>query len=276
MRAARVLERGVVRRANKVVFVSDANRNENAAYYGGATALKFEVVPNGCDVTEFDGISRHTDGTGVFTLLHAGSLYAGRTPDPVLRAVAEGIRQGFIDPARFRLRFMGAVALHGDLASTLDELKLQRVVEFMPRVPRRESLQAMVDASALLLLQPGHDVAVPAKLYEYLAARRPILAICSGETAEVVSRSGIALCARADDGSAVLQALLGVIRMAEQPLHPAPLQVYDGRVRARQLASLITDAAISSGRSVDGTPNVRIAGNKPGAVESRRASETSR
>ena len=48
----------------------------------------------------------------------------------------------------------------------------------------------MVDASALLIVQPVTTVSIPAKLYEYMAAGRPILALAEpgGETAELVDR----------------------------------------------------------------------------------------
>lgn len=49
MRAAAVLERFVVRRANRIVFVAAANRDDFAAHYRATVASKFDVVPNGCD-----------------------------------------------------------------------------------------------------------------------------------------------------------------------------------------------------------------------------------
>jgi glycosyltransferase involved in cell wall biosynthesis len=242
MRAARTLERWVVRRADRVLFVSRGNRDEYAAHYGAALASKFRVVPNGCDVSEFEGLTRTTTPADPFVLLHAGSLYAGRTPLPLFAAIARGIRDGLINRERFRIRFIGAFSLKApEITTMLRTLQLDDVIEFLPRVPRTESLQAMTDASALLLLQPNHAVAVPAKLYEYLAAGRPILAIASGETATLVEQSGVGVCAEGNDESAILRAVLQVMAMAAGPeVRPAP-ELFDGARRAEEMVAVIAE-----------------------------------
>ena len=242
MRAARFLERLVVRRADRVLFVSRGNYEEYSAHYGPAFASRFRVVPNGCDVAEFAGLKRRTSPSDPFVLLHAGSLYAGRTPVPLFGAIGRGIREGLIDRTRFRLRFVGAFSLGAhEIKRLLRTMDLEDVVDFLPRVPREQSLQAMMDASALLLLQPNHTVAVPAKLYEYLAAGRPILAIATGETATLVEQSGVGVCEEANDEGAILRALLRVTRMAqESESRPAP-ELYDGARRAAEMVSVISE-----------------------------------
>ncbi len=122
LRAAARLERAIVRRADRIVFVASGNRDDFAAHYGAAIAAKFDVVPNGCDPAEFDALRGTVAPApgGPFVLLHAGSLYAGRTPVPLLNAVARAIADGRIQRERFRLRFLGVNALKGvDLAGNL-------------------------------------------------------------------------------------------------------------------------------------------------------------
>jgi hypothetical protein len=99
----------------------------------------------------------------------------------------------------------------------------------------------MMTASALLLLQPGHGIAVPAKLYEYLAAGRPILAIAEGETASIVRASGAGAVAASDDEEGIVRALDDVIRRASQAVNPVPAAIYDGALRAAQIGSVISE-----------------------------------
>ena len=241
MRAARALERRVINRADRVLFVSRANRDEFAAHYGPTHASKFRVVPNGCDVTEF-GAPAPSVSVNPFVLLHAGTLYAGRTPTPLLQALAVAIRSGIVDPQAFRLRFVGVPAAHAaTFAAACAELGLSKVVEFEERVPRAESVRAIQSASALLLLQPGHGVAVPAKLYEYLAARRPILAIAEGETADLIRASGAGVVAAADDEAAIVQALAQVQRLASGTPLVVPADLFDGDRRAAEAVSIIDE-----------------------------------
>jgi glycosyltransferase involved in cell wall biosynthesis len=240
MNAARRLEHMVVRRADRVLFVAQSNRDEFAGHYGADLAAKFQVVANGCDTTEFRNLDSPAVPDKRFVLLHAGSLYAGRTPLPLFRAIAAAIKRGSIDPHRFRLRFLGAVALRrSDLGSVCEELGLEQVVEFAARVPRAESLRAMTSASGLLLLQPGHAVAVPGKVYEYFAAGRPIFAIAEGETAAIVRRSGIGVSVGPDDEASIVSALEQFIEMASQPITPPPLDLFDGTIRAAETVAIL-------------------------------------
>ena len=241
MRAAARLERLVVRCADRVVFVTRANRDDFAECYGPSMAAKFEVVPNGCDPAEFDALRNEVVPLeGGFVLLHAGSLYAGRTPMPLLRAVALAVGRGAIRRDQFRLRFLGANALNGvDLANACRQLGITDMVEFQPRVAREQSLRAMMAASALLLLQPGHGISVPGKLDQYIAAGRPILAIAEGETAELVRRTGIGTCVTGDDDEAIAVALIAVVNAPGVPIGPPPRELYDGNIGAAQMSDIL-------------------------------------
>jgi glycosyltransferase involved in cell wall biosynthesis len=242
MRAAARLERFVVGRADRIVFVAAGNRDAFTAQYGAAAAAKFDVVSNGCDPAEFDalrGIAPPADGP--FVLLHAGSLYAGRTPVPLFNAVALAIRRGTIDRARVRVRFLGANAMRAvDLPAVCRQLGIADVVEFLPRVSREESLRAMMRASALLLLQPGHTVSVPGKVYEYLATGRPMLAIAEeGEISELVTRSGAGVFVRPDDEAGIAAALPEVIRMATGAVDLPRRELFDGNLGAARIAGIL-------------------------------------
>jgi glycosyltransferase involved in cell wall biosynthesis len=249
-RAAARLERSVVRLADRVVFVTQANRDDFAAQYGPSAAVRFHVVPNGCDPAEFEGTDRELPADGRFVLLHAGSLYAGRTPLPIFQAVAAAVSRGLIDPARFTLRFLGTNGLQSmDAPAACRELGIDHLVEFLPRVQRREGLRQMRSASALLLLQPGHAVSTPGKLYEYLAAGRPILAIAEeGETADLVRRSGFGVSVAPGDQDAIVRALASTMRMAREEVPSAPRELFDGTVGAARIAAVL-ESLVRRGRS---------------------------
>jgi glycosyltransferase involved in cell wall biosynthesis len=253
--AAARLERLVMARADRVVFVTQANRAEYAAYYGSAAAGRMELIPNGCDPSDFEGIPLPQQREHS-VLLHAGALYGGRTPVPVLRAVAAACRRGTLAASRFRLRFLGHISPGLDVEGECRRLGIEDVVEIVPRVTRVESLGAMRSASALLLIQTGTTVSVPGKAYEYLAAGRPILALTEdGETADLVRASGIGVVARPQDPPEVLEAALTrVIALASSGLVPAPAALFDGRAHARTAVDGLRQLAMCQhGRSADGS-----------------------
>ena len=239
-----VLEGFVVRRADAVVFVTETNRRDFAREHGSAAA-RFSVVPNGCDLRDFEGLRRRSATNDLrFVLLHAGSLYGARNPAPLIRALGSAIAKGLIDASTFRLRFIGRVgALGVDLRSLARELGLEEVVEFAKHMPRRDSLQEMMDASALLIVQPITTVSIPAKLYEYMAAGRPVLALAEpgGETAELVTRAAAGVVAPADDESAIEEALVSVMALVRGGFTPVAPREFDGNVRAMELRTVLAD-----------------------------------
>ena len=250
------LERMVIRRADAVLFVTEGNRRDFEACYGSAAAERFHLIPNGCDPSEFDGLTASPPHDR-FVLLHAGSLYGGRDPLPLLRAVAAAIVRGAIDPARFRLRLVGQTTVPGvDLDAITRELGLTGVLEVVPRVPREQSLTEMLSASALLLVQPVTTVSVPGKVYEYLAAGRPILALTAeGETADIVRASGNGVVVAAGDEDGIQAGLLEVMELARsQPPAIDPV-LYDGRVGAARAVAVMQQYAMS--RCAPGTTAAR-------------------
>jgi glycosyltransferase involved in cell wall biosynthesis len=249
--AWQVLERRVVTRADATVFVTHTNCEEFAKHYGTAIASRFHVAPNGCDVNEFDGLVRRPPvADAPFVLVHAGSLYGARDPRPLLRALHAAIQSGAIQADRFRLRFIGRVGVPG-LRDAVRECGLERVVEFVSHMPRQAALQEMVNASALLIVQPVTTVSVPAKLYEYMAARRPVLALAEpgGETAQVVTRSGAGIVVPSHDDHAIMEALIAMTTQS-QPLTQVSPSEYDGEHRAVQLGRLLFDVVAAA--SADG------------------------
>jgi glycosyltransferase involved in cell wall biosynthesis len=250
--AWRACERLVVRRADALVFVTDTNRREFAGHYGPDVESRSHLVPNGCDPAEFgaDVPPPSGDRRRPFVLLHAGSLYGARNPVALLEAVAAMIRDGSLDRNQFRLRFVGRIGVPGmDLPALAGKLDIEDVVEFVPHMPRRDVLREMQAASALLIVQPITTVSIPAKLYEYMAAGRPVLALAEpgGETAELVARSGAGRAVPAGEVTAIRQALEWHLRR-EEPFVPVDPAYFDGAARAEDTCRILLGLAARAGR----------------------------
>jgi glycosyltransferase involved in cell wall biosynthesis len=145
------------------------------------------AIPNGWDARDWAGLEATAPEPRELAIVHAGSLYQGRTdPLPLLRAARKLLDARVLDPATFRIRFYGDSEpwLAGDSA----KLGLEGVVEQLGRIPREEVLRREASAQALLLLvwqDPAEPGIYSAKVFEYLGARRPILAIGGPEKSVV-------------------------------------------------------------------------------------------
>ncbi|MBH9576508.1 glycosyltransferase [Inhella proteolytica] len=143
---------------------------------------------------------------GCLTLLHSGIVYPSeRDPTQLMAALRQLLDQGRIRPGQLRLRFRAPV--HGDLILQLATAQgVQEFVEVQPPLPYQQALAEMLRADALLVMQNSNcNDQVPAKLYEYLRARRPILALTdpAGDTAAVLRRSGVRTIAHLEDPAAI-------------------------------------------------------------------------
>jgi glycosyltransferase involved in cell wall biosynthesis len=238
--AAASLERLVVSRADAVLFTTRRLRDDVVAHGPAGLAARCHVVPNGCDPAEFDALAA-APPDDAFTLAHVGTLYGGRNPVPLLQAVASLRQRGGIDAASFRLRLIGPAALPGvDLAERAGALGIADLVEIVPAMSRRDSLAAMRAASALVLLQPGHRLSVPAKTFEYLAAGRPVLALTGeGATADLVRASGCGVVVAPDDPAAIEAAVAGLVRARGTPPPPVDPHWFDARPRAAEMAAIV-------------------------------------
>jgi glycosyltransferase involved in cell wall biosynthesis len=133
---------------------------------------------------------------GTVRMVHAGEIYAGRDPLPLLDAMAELKKAPPMPGLAMRLEVMGAVHLAGaqDLATEAARRGLASDVQVRGQLPYQEALQEMAQSDLLVLLDgPGRKIGVPAKLYEYFGAGRPILALAEpdGDTANILRASGI-------------------------------------------------------------------------------------
>ena len=161
------------------------------------------TILNGADFDDFAGLEYRPGDR--FRLTHTGSFFGKRDPRPFLTALA---KSGLVDVvARFVGDFRAADREWAESLGLGDRLELH------PYVPRREALALQRDSEALLLLIPeaggrGQGV-LSGKVFEYLAAERPILAAVppGGAAAELIRETGAGVVAAPDDVQALREAI---------------------------------------------------------------------
>ena len=163
--------------------------------------------------------------SGVVRMLHAGEIYWGRDPLPLLDAMAALKQAAPAAPVRFEV--MGIVHLpSGDLATEIARRNLDAEVSVSGQLPYQAALDEMARADLLVLFDgPGRKIGVPAKLYEYLGASRPVLALAEpdGDTAQVLRDSGVChRIAPPKDVPRIAQALAELVREIAGSSVPVP------------------------------------------------------
>ena len=189
--------------ADAVVAVSDPIADEVRTF---APAGPVRVIPNGCDFDDFAGLEYHSGDR--FRITHTGSFFGQRDPRPFLTALAGSGLDDVV--ARFAGDFRAADR------EWVDSLGLGDRLELLSYVPHRQALELQRDSEANLLLLPeaaGRGKVVPSgKIFEYLAAERPILAAVppDGAAAELVRETGAGIVVAPDDERGLREALQGL------------------------------------------------------------------
>jgi glycosyltransferase involved in cell wall biosynthesis len=245
----RWLERRTVREASAVVTSTTQLRDMLRARYPDAPAGKIRAILNGYDEADFSGITlaRRTEGARL-RIVHAGSINAEfRDPRPLFASLARAIREGVLSASEVEIRFVGAGAYGGapEVRAAIVDAGLGDAVNFVPRVPYEQSLQELAEADVLLLLQASDDTVslVPAKLYEYLRAQKPTLALVrKGAVTEVLDQTGGGLAVDPADDRSLDVAIRAIAsdwragRLATRVADLAILRRFDRRALAAELA----------------------------------------
>jgi glycosyltransferase involved in cell wall biosynthesis len=212
--AIRLLERlelAAYAAADTVIVVSDGFRTN--LILRGVPAGKVHTIRNGVCPGEFD------PGALADTRLRAW-LGAGPGDCLVLYAGTHGISQGLISVANAAASLTGEEIRFAFVGEGADKQRLQRRVAqlgldnvtLLPGVPH-EQIPALL-AAADICLVPLRDVPlfssfIPSKMFEYLAAGKPVVGAVAGEAAQILREAGACVVPPADSGAlaAAIQAL---------------------------------------------------------------------
>ncbi len=185
-----------------------------------------------------------------FVLVHSGVIYPSeRDPVPLFEALAALLAEGTITAGKFEL-LLRATGHDAYLAGLIEQYGIGAIVRLAPHVAYRDALREMVSAGGLLILQATNcNHQIPAKLYEYLRARRPILALTdpAGDTAATLRKAGIDTIARLDDKQAIMRGLTRFLELAASKQAPiasaGTIAANSRRARAGVLAALLDEVA---------------------------------
>ena len=210
------MERRVMLGADAITTVTEPISEDIRRRYGADVI----TINNGYDPDDFEASGK---GAGAplnpdrHSLVYTGRFaYGARDPGPLIAAMR---RLGRGSPElldRIEVVLAGPLAVQERAA--IDSAGLGEALRHVGSLPRAEALALQRAADTLLLVMgAAHTGAASAKLYEYLAAERPILVIGSGtEAARIVAETGAGSSVEADDPTAIAESL-GAIARGKQP-----------------------------------------------------------
>jgi hypothetical protein len=181
----------------------------------------WQLVPNGFDEHIFSGVAAldaqacmSNEQSKPTTLLHSGVIYPSeRDPSDLFQAIAELKQEQKIGKDNFKL-ILRATGHDEQYQIKLAALDIKDIVNLSPPIPYKEALQEMLSVDGLLLLQADNcDYQIPAKAYEYIRAKKPVLALTSmtGDTGKLLVSAGISCITPLNDKEKIKLALVSYL-----------------------------------------------------------------
>jgi len=167
-----LLEKEVANGCDKLLVTSNTTKVE----FESITTNPVYVITNGYDIPESELPFSALDKK--FTLSHIGSLLTGRNPENLWKVLSEIISENEAFRNVFQLNLIGVVGQ--DVLNCINDNGLKLYTRIKEYVTHEEAVNYQRSSQLLLLAEidsPHTRGIIPGKLFEYLAAKRPILAI---------------------------------------------------------------------------------------------------
>ena len=241
-------EARVVRSATAIVCVLETMREDFLARYPDYHPEDIVTIPNGFDPEDYVGLASEPEAALV--ILHAGTLYGRRRIDPLFTAVKEWRRIDPVGSAQLQVRLLGGTPEEAnELQRTIERWELQGCVRAEGEVSHREALNNLSRAAVLLVVGfsgPGDQLQMTGKIFEYLAVRRPILALAppSCPVGDLLRETGVRhWIVSPDDQVGLLSALTDIAAQWKEGKLCGPengrLEAFSRKKQAQQLSHLL-------------------------------------
>ena len=226
VRLAEALERFLYARAARVIAVTRGI--ERGVLARGVPPAKVLFVPNGVDDILVDAAELPASTSPTFRCIYVGALGAWNGNETMIEAMA--LLQ---DRPDVELVIVG----DGNHRKVLEEqcrANGLRTVRFLGALPKRQAVEQLRDADLCLVCtwnHPFHRMVLANKIFDYLAAGKPVVAAAAGEMADLLATSGAGIAVEPGDAPAMADAIRRIASMGR-----AERQAMGARGRAHVLA----------------------------------------
>ena len=213
IRASEWLERFLYHGADRVM-VNSPGYVEPVTSRG---AKRVELIPNGADPSMFDpsnngaGFRRAHHLEDKFVVMYAGAHGMSNDLDVLLEAAHQ-----LEETPRVEIVLVGDGKEKPALMAQAAAMSLHNVT-FLPSIPKSGMAEALAAADACIaILKPleEYKTTYPNKVFDYMAAGRPVALAIDGVIRQVVEAAGCGFFARPGDASALAEAIKN---LAEDP-----------------------------------------------------------
>ncbi len=161
-------------------------------------------------------------------MAHTGGMYHGRNPRLILESLDRLVANGRLDPATFRLLFIGQLNYDSiPDKPVFDRLRQAGCVDATGWIESDEEVRRISSQSDFhLLVDWKEGQQVPSKIFEYVRVGRPILALTSANSpsARILGQSGVPHLVLPEDtpADAADERVAQFLQLPSDPVEPSP------------------------------------------------------
>lgn len=249
-KACQIIERMTIKRCQAAVFTTPGTRRMYADRFPSVPSNKLVITGNGYDEETFHAIEKAFVLTNrsktPLVLVHSGLLYTSeRNPLPFFSSLADLKQRQIISQSNLKI-ILRASGNEKFYRSHVQNLGIDDIVLFECAVPYQDALHEMLHCDGLLLFQGSScNHQIPAKLYEYLRAGRPIFALTDprGDTANVLADAGIRTIVPLDCKEQIMHGLAEFLSLISEGHAPIPNKMevikHSRQARTAEFAKLL-------------------------------------
>ncbi len=236
------LELNVLRNADLVTVVGNQMKNE----FGEKGAKRVEIITNGFDTTDFESENPITLDDD-FTIVHVGSFLKRRNPYSLWKAISFLKKEQHPAGIKIKIKLVGRV--DQSILDSIDEFGLRSNLIQVDYVPHNQVVNYLKSAQILLLPIDDFEGAkwvLTGKLFEYLAATRPVLCLGprDGDAAQVLGETGVGETFEFDDINGLRMYLINkyeLYRTSALLVKSKNINKYSRRGLTERLATLLNE-----------------------------------
>lgn len=219
-----VLEKKVLQNTNVIVVVSKAFRDNFLKRHTDIRPEKISFIPNGYNEELFPEKKKLPEK---FIITHTGIFSGNRIPDSFLQACSylktKNDRNNEL-LKNIKINFIGPISPY--ILSLIKKYDLEDMVHCKEGLTHNESVDYLLKSAINLLIvniKSGHNAIIPSKLFDYLATRNPILALCEegSEAAKIIRETESGKVVKPDDYKTmakILEEYFNMYKKGEMPV----------------------------------------------------------
>ncbi len=177
----KAFERAVVEQSDAMVTIGSLFKNSLLSKTTKINSDKITTIPNGYDHEDFVGKETIVPPKN-FTITYTGTISDYYEPHVFFIALGKLIKKYPGEKICFKLVGMVSDKIR---AFIIEQIPNDQI-EFVPMVQHDEAIKHMLEAHVLLLITQGEKGTIPGKTFEYLAAKRRIICIGTGDAASII------------------------------------------------------------------------------------------